>query len=87
MKTQLMARRPKKVRRNGSAKPGFASHGLEPMLSSNEVMALLGYRDRGSFWETVYARGIPHVRFNPRVIRFPQAELGAWLARNGNTSR
>ncbi len=34
---------------------------------------------RGSLYSLVYLKKIPHVRLSPRVVRFDQAELDAWL--------
>lgn len=56
----------------------------EQLLTSSAVMARLGYKDRGSFWQLVYREGIPHVRLNRRVIRFPSAGLEAWLQRRSS---
>ena len=47
-------------------------------------MTYLGYKDAGSFRELVYREGIPHIRFNARVIKFPIAGLDDWL--NGRSS-
>ena len=54
------------------------------LLSSTEVMQRLGYNDRGSFWQLVYREGIPHVRLNSRVIKFPAAGLDDWLNRRSS---
>ena len=56
-------------------------------LSSKEVMGLLGYKDRSSFWNLVYSQGIPHIRLNARVIKFPTAALQAWLEKRSNFIR
>ena len=50
------------------------------MLSSSEVMLILGYRCRKAFWALVHSQAIPCVRFNARVIRFPEAALTAWIS-------
>src|ERR1035438_4427330 len=39
-------------------------------LTSSAVMALLGYKDRGVFWDFVHRGGVPHVRLNARKIMF-----------------
>ena len=49
-------------------------------LRSTAVMALLGYRNRASFWEFVRRSGVPHVRLNARRIMFEEQALRAWLA-------
>ncbi len=54
------------------------------LLSSAEVMKTLGYKDRGSFWQLVYREGIPHVRLNARVIKFPEAGLHDWIRRRSS---
>ena len=54
------------------------------LLTSAIVMARLGYKDRGSFWQLVYREGIPHVRLNQRVIKFPSAGLEEWLRRRSS---
>lgn len=54
------------------------------MLSSNEAMVQVGYKDRGSFWDLVYDQGIPHVRYNSRVIKFPRDGLDDWKRRRGS---
>lgn len=53
----------------------------ECFMSGTEVMALLGYRDRGSFWFFVRSRGVPHIVLNQRKIVFDRRALNAWLAR------
>ena len=50
-------------------------------LRSAAVMALLGYRNRASFWEFVRRSGVPHVRLNARRIMFEEQALRAWLGR------
>jgi predicted DNA-binding transcriptional regulator AlpA len=55
------------------------------MLSSNEVSHMLGYRSRSAFWSWVAKEQPPHVRISKRNIRFPAAELQAWLDRRSNT--
>lgn len=57
--------------------PRFA----DQFMSGTEVMALLGYRDRGSFWFFVRSRGVPHIVLNQRKIVFDRRALNAWLAR------
>lgn len=49
-------------------------------------MALLGYRDRGSFWSMVHSQGVPCVRINARVIRFPEAALADWIRLRQNAA-
>lgn len=65
------------VRAPETPPPRFA----EQFMSGTEVMALLGYRDRGSFWFFVRSRGVPHIVLNPRKIVFDRRALNAWLAR------
>lgn len=33
----------------------------------------------GSLYSLVHLKRIPHVRLSPRVVRFDEAELDAWL--------
>ncbi|AOS46085.1 hypothetical protein Verru16b_03180 [Lacunisphaera limnophila] len=47
-------------------------------------MGILGYKARGSFWDMVYREGVPHVRVNARVIRFPEAALIEWIRRRSS---
>jgi predicted DNA-binding transcriptional regulator AlpA len=48
-------------------------------LKSREVMHLLGYSDRASFWTAVHAASIPYVRISARRILFERGSLNAWL--------
>jgi predicted DNA-binding transcriptional regulator AlpA len=59
-----------------------ASNGsdLSRFAKSNEVMQLLGYGDRGAFWQFVRRSGLPHHRLNQRRILFERTALNAWLA-------
>ena len=50
------------------------------MLSSSFVMKRLDYHCPKAFWRLVHAQGIPHVRYNARVIKFPEAGLEAWIS-------
>jgi len=62
---------------------GWNAAGDEPdMLKAKEVMAKLRYKDPGSFWNAVYTQGIPHVRYNRRMIRFPRGALDDWIRRH-----
>lgn len=72
--------------RPGRMGVGIVIHGMQDrMLTSTEAMNLLGYRCRKAFWHLVYSGGIPHVRYNARVIRFPSAGLDDWLQRHGSS--
>jgi predicted DNA-binding transcriptional regulator AlpA len=51
------------------------------LLKSTAVMAMLGYKDRKSFWIAVRRDGIPHTRLNSRNIQFPEQALRDWLQR------
>ena len=80
----------KKGNVNVSVRPGRDGCWLftdDRFLSSNEVMSLLGYKDRSSFWNLVCSQGIPHIRLNARVIKFPTAALQAWLEKRSNYVR
>jgi len=48
------------------------------MLTSNEVMAMFGYKDRHAFWAFVRKKNVPHLRLNARVIRFEPGPLEEW---------
>jgi len=52
-----------------------------PFLKSDQVMAMLGYSDRSSFWQAVRRSGIPYVRVNARRCIFDHAQLMAWIQR------
>jgi predicted DNA-binding transcriptional regulator AlpA len=64
------------------SKPAMPSE--RRFLRSGSVMALLGYRNRASFWEFVRRKGVPHVRLGPRKIVFDEVALKAWLARRSS---
>lgn len=49
------------------------------MLTANDVMPRFGYKSRRGFWEFVKREGVPHVRFNARVIKFEPGPLEDWL--------
>jgi predicted DNA-binding transcriptional regulator AlpA len=53
----------------------------QKLLTGTEVMALLGYKDRGAFWDMVHRNGVPHVQINRRVLRFPEQGLRDWVER------
>jgi hypothetical protein len=50
-------------------------------------MALLGYKDRGVFWDFVHRGGVPHVRLNARKIMFDEQALADWLAHRSSNRR
>ncbi len=56
-------------------------------LRSGAVMALLGYRNRASFWEFVRRKGVPHVRLSSRKIVFDELTLRDWIERRSSTGR
>lgn len=53
----------------------------EPLLSSTEVMKMLGYTDRAAFWRMCRASGLPFVRCSPRRFMFERAALEEWMKR------
>lgn len=57
----------------------FSSAEGSDMMTSGELMRLLGYRCRKAFWQLVHNGGIPHVRLNSRVIRFRRDRVGEWI--------
>lgn len=54
---------------------------LDPLLSPDEVMAWLGYRNRDAFMRMVRKAGIPRVRINARVVRFYRSQIEAYIRR------
>jgi hypothetical protein len=56
-------------------------------LKSSAVMRLLGYKDRGAFWDFVHRGGVPHVRLNARRIMFEEQALADWLAHRSSKCR
>ena len=50
------------------------------LLKSSQVREALGYADNASFWKSVHANGVPHIRLNARHILFDEAAVVAWLA-------
>ncbi len=49
-------------------------------LSAADVMKILGYESRATFWQAVRANAIPHVRLGVRRCVFEESALRAWLA-------
>lgn len=67
-------------------------HGAEPAVSTQhtnetELPRLLTYAQVaartglpvGTVYDLVHRGAIPHVRLGPRLVRFPEHELRAWL--------
>lgn len=54
---------------------------LPRLLSSAEVMALLGYSETEPFLAAARAAKCPMVRINSRKILFDPADVAAWLQR------
>lgn len=50
-------------------------------FKSDQVMTMLGYSDRSSFWQAVRQSGIPYVRVNARRCIFDREQLMAWIQR------
>lgn len=50
-------------------------------LKAREVMALLGYTDRASFWLAVKASGLPFIRLSPRRTVFEESAVREFLDR------
>lgn len=48
-------------------------------LPTREVMRLLGYSNRASFWQTVRQNGPAFIRVNSRRALFAEADVQAWL--------
>ena len=53
----------------------------EPLLSSKQVMAYLGYKSAGKFWAFVDSQGVPHIRIHARKIMFNADALECWIKR------
>jgi hypothetical protein len=49
------------------------------LLRASDLMPILGYKDRGSFWAAVRAAGMPYIRFNQRRIYFEESTVLAWF--------
>lgn len=72
------------ARLRGSAIPGPAAP-LGRLLKSSEVMELLGYKDRTTFFAAVREAGCPMLKVNGRKFLFDELEVKAWLARRAGT--
>ena len=59
----------------------------ERFLSSAAVMALLGYRNRSSFWQFVHSNHVPCVRLGPKRIVFDRLQLDDWFERRSTALR
>jgi excisionase family DNA binding protein len=55
----------------------------DPLLDANEAARLLNV-PRGTIYELVRSRGLPHVRIGKRGLRFTRAGLSAWVADNSH---
>lgn len=53
----------------------------EPLLSAAEAAELLNV-PRGTLYELVRSRGLPHVRIGLRGLRFTRAGLEEWVEAN-----
>lgn len=61
-------------------KPALATEPLGlSFMKPKEVMRLLGYSDRASFWTAVHAASVPFYRISPRRVLFERGSLKAWL--------
>lgn len=50
----------------------------ETLLTSQQVRARYGYKDRQAFLAFVRTNGVPFIRLSPRKIAFDPAALAAW---------
>ena len=57
---------------------------LPRLLSSREVMNMLGYTETGPFLEAARKAGCPIVTINARKILFDQEDLRTWLEKRKN---
>jgi predicted DNA-binding transcriptional regulator AlpA len=48
-------------------------------LRSDEMMRILGYADRASFWVAIKASGLPHVKVSQRRALFEESVVREWL--------
>ena len=71
----------------GPPPPSWTALAGRSYLASCKVMALLGYKDRGAFWDFVHRSGVPHVRLNARKIMFEEQALADWLAHRSSNRR
>jgi excisionase family DNA binding protein len=53
----------------------------EPLLDADQAARLLKV-PRGTLYELVRSRGLPHVRVGQRGLRFTRADLAMWVASN-----
>lgn len=74
-----------RLSRKAPTSPGTFPNG-RCYLKSSVVMELLGYSNRGAFWEFVRRDGVPHIRFNLRRIMFEEQALMDWLRRRSSPS-
>ncbi|MBK8477770.1 MAG: hypothetical protein IPL39_16140 [Opitutaceae bacterium] len=63
----------------GTAPAAAAS--LPRMMTSDEVMQVLGYSRKGSFMAAARAANVPMARINARKFAFAPADVAAWLER------
>lgn len=52
-----------------------------PLVTPEEVMAVLRYTDRDSFMHMARRKGIPRVRINARKILFDRVGTELWIRR------
>jgi len=52
----------------------------KPLLSTDAVMKLLGYRSKWGFLRFVHQQGVPYIRLNAARIMFDETQLNEWLA-------
>ena len=57
--------------------PALLSSGK--ILSTAEVMGLLGYTDSTSFWQTAKRSGLPFVRVSAKRAVFREQDLENWM--------
>jgi predicted DNA-binding transcriptional regulator AlpA len=53
----------------------------DTLMKPEEVMAKLGYSDRGSFMRMARAKALPRIRINRRVFRFDRVAVDRWIQR------
>jgi len=59
--------------------PISSSHGISKLMTSSDVMKLLNYQSKSTFWSAVHKFGIPYIRINSKHCMFEQSVLQDWL--------
>ena len=57
----------------------ISNFATERFMTSTDVMKLLNYRCKATFWTAVHKFGIPYVRINSKRCMFVESVLNDWL--------